>query len=276
MVFPEAPGLTVSESSLSPYNGPTSFGAGSSGTYNFSNCLVTRPIRIDPSSTVRITFTNCKIAVSNSDAGYGMIGKGGTLTFIHCLIDGTEYGDYTFPLILEGPGTQTVRFTEFVGNTDNVRSGSGFDFQWNYIHDPKRSTATGGAHSDGIEVYYGGGQKTIAHNYISMDGAEGGTSSVNLTADFGTIDGVTISDNNFLPGGGYSLYVRTDGYCGCGTIRNVSVSGNRWFASSNLRWGGFYGVWSINDQSAIANWSGNILFRTNGVTVPVTLSSTQP
>ena len=125
-------------------------------------------------------------------------------------------------------------------------------------------------------MYYGGGPKLIANNYISIEGSEGGTSSINLTADFGTIDGVTITDNNFLPGGGYALYVRTDGYCGCGTIRNVRVTGNRWIASNGNRWGGFYGAWSINTPSSITSWSGNTLTRTTGQVVPVTQTNTQP
>ena len=274
MVFPEKPGLTVPESSLTPYNGPTTFP--STGDYAFSNCLVTRQLRIPVGATTRVSFTNCKIAVNNSDAGYGMIGKGGTLTFNHVLVDGSAYGDYTFPLILEGPGVQSVRYSEFVGNTDNVRSGSAFDFQWNWIHGAKARSASGSAHSDGIEVYYGGGPKLIANNYIDVAGAEGGTSSLNLTSDFGTIDGVTISGNTFMPGGGYALYVRTDGYCGCGTIRNVSVTNNRWIASSGNRWGGYYGAWSINTPSSITSWSGNTLTRTTGQVVPVTQTNTQP
>ena len=275
--FLELPGLTVPESSLIAFStlpgAKTHYTTADNGhSLSFSNCLITQQIIIDPLSTVTLTFTNCKILVNVSDLSYGMIGKGGTLNFIHCLIDGSAEPDQDWPLILEGPAA-TVKFSEFVHNTDNARLDTAVDFEWNYIHDFKTVTTSGAGHSDGVEVYFGG-NSTIAHNVISLGDAEGGTGNVNVTNDFGRIANIVIDDNVFMPGGSASVYVRSDGACKCGAIKNVQVTNNRWYASTTYKWGGFYLAWSINNSTSITGWSGNTLTRADGVTV-VTVDSTQ-
>ena len=288
MTFPEKPGLTASESQLTPYSGPTSFRAGSTGSYRFENCLVTKAIRVAPKSHVKLSFTNCKFVVASANSTWGMVGKGGELRFLHCLFDGTAFDESTYPVIIEGGGS--VKFSEFTGNTDNVRLASHTRFEWNYIHNSKSKTVSGESHSDGVEIYYGArsGRDASAlpptkphvfvqHNYIDLQGAEGATGAVNITSDFGPIDGVRVHDNTFMPAGSYSLYVRSDGYCDCGTAHDVDVTGNRWYGSADSPWGGWYGLWAIDDMSAIRLWSENTLTELDAPgQVPVTLDETQP
>ncbi len=84
-------------------------------------------------------------------------------------------------------------------------------------------------------------------------------------------------DNTFMPAGSYSLYVRSDGYCDCGTAHDVDVTGNRWYGSADSPWGGWYGLWAIDDMSAIRLWSENTLTELDAPgQVPVTLDETQP
>lgn len=277
MVFPEKPGLTVPETSLTPYTGPSTV----SGAWTQSNCLVTRQIRV--TTTGNLKLTNCLIRVNVFDAGYGMIGRNGNIECTHCVFDGTGFNDVAFPIIIQNSGL--VRYSEFKGNTDNARFvGDGLQrFEWNWVHAGKPKTVTGGAHSDGIEVYYAsptGGAPSplvyISNNFFDIAGAEGENSSVNVTADFGDVKNVRIEGNTFKAAGGYALYVRSDGYCACGRASNVQVVNNRWFADADNRWGGYYGAWSINQKSDVSVWTGNTLTRFNGQTITLTLVETQP
>jgi hypothetical protein len=237
---------------------------------------------------VKLTFTNCKIVVDTDDAGYGMIGKGGYLVFEHCLVDGSSFNDVTFPLIIEGGGS--VTFCEFRGNTDNARLSSNTSFRWNYIHTPKTNSANP-AHADGIEIYYGAREAdsqgrpapaapaphiVVENNYIDVGGAAGENASLNITSDFGPVDGVLVRGNTFLPGGNYAFYVRSDGYCGCGTASNVQVHNNRWFGDAHNVWGGYYGTHSVNLMSSVTAWSGNTLTKLNQDAIPLTLAESQP
>jgi hypothetical protein len=278
MTFPEKPGLTVPVSSLTAYTGPSSF---SSGTWSFSNCLVTSQIRVNAGANV--TFTNCKFVVNVADSGYGMLGKAGYITCIHCLFDGTSFGNYTFGIIAEGGGL--IRYGEFVGLSDNIRLGSRTTVEWNWIHAPKTSTAEP-AHGDGLEVYYGarpagwvGPHIIVANNYFDIYGVAGENSSLNVTNDFGPIDGVRIEGNTFMPGGNYSLYLRGDGYCSCGgPLQNIEVVNNRWFSRPDRPYGGLYGTRSYvaSRDGNVTNWSGNTFTGLNGNTIPLTIDNYQP
>jgi hypothetical protein len=282
MVFPEKPGLRTPISDLTPYTGPTNV----TGTTTASNCVITQQIQVAASGD--LTLDNCWIKVNVADAGYGMIGKAGRITITHSLIDGTGFQGYTFPLILEGGGR--VAFSEFIGNTDNMRMSSSDTFEWNWIHQPKTLAQCGtntdckAAHSDGVEVYYGarpagvtGPHIFVENNYIDIGGAAGENSSVNVTNDFGPIDGVRVKGNTFMPGGGYSLYLRGDGYCACGgPLQNIEIQNNRWFNNSVSLYGGYYGTRSYTPEAGVTDWSGNTFTRYTGETIALTLANYQP
>ncbi|MGI8685673.1 MAG: DUF4082 domain-containing protein [Acidimicrobiales bacterium] len=285
MAFPEKPGLTVAESSLTPYTGPRQF---NSGTHSFSNCLVTGSrLYLPEGSTANVSFKNCKFRISDTQM---VLGQGGRLNIEHSLFDGALTGDEP-ALVMEGGGV--VRFSEFVNDTDHIRLGSNGTAEWNWIHQPMTRTSSGAAHADGIEVYYAarengapatGPHVFVRNNYIAIEGAEGANSSVNITNDFGTVDGVRVEGNTFMNGGGYSLFIRGDGYCGCGgNNRNIEVVNNRWFGVDPSTvpdggggwWGGYYGTHSYQPGVGITQWSGNVLNR-NGAPTTISVESAQP
>jgi hypothetical protein len=264
LVFPEKPGLTVSESSLKPYTGPKEFRGG--GTYVFENCYVTDTIRMYSSATANVTFRNCKFTV---DSWWGILAEGGTILVEHSLFDGTGVQDENFPLAMDG-AHGTVRYSEFRNNTDNIRLGGNTLAEWNYIHAGKAHSGTGNAHSDGIEIYNArrssgvtGPHTIVRNNYIDIKGSEGATGCVNITTDFGPVDGVRVEGNVFMPGGTYSLYVRLQ--TTSGPIKNVEVVNNRWFASTTgSRSSGMYGTHSVDPESSISQWSGNTITNLDG------------
>lgn len=265
MMFPEKPGLTVPKTSLTPYEGPTTV----TGTYSQSNCIVSRQIRVNAGG--HLSLTNCWIKVNVSDAGYGMIGKAGRIDLKHVLIDGSSYGDYTFPVIVEGGGS--ITYSEFVGNTDNARLSSNTRFEWNYVHDAKTRTSSGISHSDGIEVYYGaredgapatGPHIFIRNNYLEPTGAEGESGVINITNDFGPIDGVLVEGNTIMQFN-MGLYLRGDGYCGCGgALKNIQVVNNRFFGKHEFYSTGYNSVVSYQPETGVTQWSGNTFIGPSG------------
>lgn len=265
-IFPSRPGLTTPASSLTPYSGPTTV----TGSYSQANCVVTKQIRVNAGGS--LSLNNCWIKVNVADSGYGMIGKSGRININHSLIDGSAFNNYTFPLILEGGGV--VSYNEFIGNTDNVRLSSNTTFEWNYIHNPKRSSG-GDAHSDGVELYYGARQSGspaigphifVRNNYIDINGSVGTSGGINVTNDFGPIDGVRIEGNTIMPGN-IDLYLRGDGYCGCGgNLKDIEVINNRFVADHEFYPGGYNQVVSYQPEAGVTIWQGNTFIGPSGTT----------
>jgi len=268
MTFPEKPGLTGPESDLVPYNGPRTF---LYGIHHFENCLVTGArLQLPENSTATVTFHNCKFL---GDDYMSLQVLGGRIEVDHSLFDGSNGGAQ--PVLMIEAGGGSVRFNEFVNDTDYIRLGSDVTVEWNYLHQALKSTATADAHSDGIEVY-GGGKLVISNNYIDIVGAEGQTGAINLTNDFSTIDGVRV-EGNTLMGGTYSLYIRGDGNCHCGgDNRNIEVIDNRWIGTSTNRFGGIYGTHSYEPPVGVTNWAGNTLLDGNGRSVAIPVDNPQP
>ncbi|MFC7484061.1 hypothetical protein ACFQX7_34075 [Luedemannella flava] len=232
---------------------------------------MTTPIRVRAGG--RLSLTNCWIRVNVTDDGVGMIGKAGRVELTHVVVDGSGFAGAPVGVTLAGGGR--VAFSEFVGTTQNVRVERGAaTIEWNYVHDAKARTISGDAHSYGFTVS-AGGPVTIAHNWVDMSRAEGIGTGISVVSDTGPIDGVRIEGNTLLPGGSYSLYVRTDGYCRCGGVANVRVLDNHWYADATHPWAGRYGVHAVNDDDSVTAWSGNVLTR-DSATVPVTFGDTRP
>jgi hypothetical protein len=204
-----------------------------------------------------------------------MIGKSGYIDINHSLIDGTKFNDYTFPLIMEGGGR--VTYSEFIGGTDNVRLSSNTLFEWNYIHQPK-TTPANGAHSDGIEIYSGARKQSetatatgpniaVLNNYIDIGGAIGASGGINVTNDFGPIDGVRIEGNTIMPGN-IDLYLRGDGYCGCGgNLENIEVVNNRFVAPHEFYPTGYNQVVSYRPETGVTLWKDNSFIGPNGAPI---------
>ena len=277
MTFPERPGLTSAASSLTAYTGPTQL---TSGSYLIENKLVTKQIELPRGSTATLTLRNVKFRAA---ATYQVIARGGTVHADHLFVDGALNSNEP-AIVIEGGGW--IRYSDLINVANPIRLGSNGHAEWNYLHAFPTTTAEGGAHSDGIEIYYGAREKgapaTGPHifalnNYIDMGKAEGANSSINVTNDFGPVDGVRIEGNTMLAGGNYALYLRSDGYCGCGgNNRDIEVVNNRWFADAANRWGGYYGTHSYQPAVGVTVWSGNTLTRTSGQVVSISLGNAQP
>ena len=112
--------------------------------------------------------------------------------------------------------------------------------QDNYIHDMQ---ASGAPHYDGIEIN-GGGDVTIRHNTVINDFTY--VSAVMINNDFEPVWNVVV-DNNYLAGGGYTVY--SDGRFDGGAITGVSFTNN---LIGKGTWG-YAGFWNSSPA-----WSGNI------------------
>jgi hypothetical protein len=96
---------------------------------------------------------------------------------------------------------------------------------------------------------------TILNNYIQTD-------AVGLFQDFSTVSNVTINDN-FLAGGGYTIYGGTGSY---GQTSNIHVTNNT-ISTMYYPHGGYYGPATAFDSTAPGNtWSGNTY--STGKTIP--------
>jgi hypothetical protein len=130
--------------------------------------------------------------------------------------------------------------------------------QANYIDRLKGNQA--GAHYDGIEIYDGGNSKYWGNNILMTD-ANGNwlteTGALNLTAWNTNIDNVEMN-GNWLGGGSYTLYVdEQNGF----QATNVKITNNRFYRNT-AEWG----THSIDDDSSVILWSGNV-YDDNGQTI---------
>jgi hypothetical protein len=133
--------------------------------------------------------------------------------------------------------------------------------QGNYIHDPGYIA---GDHTNGIVTNGGTQAMTINDNTvfnslgqtdaISLDAAAGGVAVANKTVE-----------NNFLAGGGYSIY-GGDGPSSNPTS-NIVITGNR-FGQVYFAKGGQFGAVAYYDHTGAGNsWTGNI-WDTTGQAIP--------
>jgi len=193
-------------------------------TFFFRNCLINGPtggpaVQVDTASTVRLYFTNCQVNVNAvyangaSLAGYGTIGNGGSLHFIHdlftpgpnlCATSASADGCHTYGVMFEPSGStdNQVLYSEFNGLSDNIRADAPVDVEWNYLHD-NYCFPPSCQHSDAIESYYGGANSVqhpvkIANNYFSGLGWDS-SAGLNLTDDFGANGNVIFTQNKILP-----------------------------------------------------------------------------
>src|SRR5580693_3581137 len=133
--------------------------------------------------------------------------------------------------------------------------------QGNYIHDPGYIA---GDHTNGIVTNGGTAPMTINDNTVFN--SLGQTDAISLDASTG---GVAVAnktiENNFLAGGGYSIY----GGDGPSTnpTSNIVITGNR-FGQMYYAKGGQFGAVAYYDHTGSGNsWTGNI-WDTTGQAIP--------
>jgi parallel beta-helix repeat protein len=182
------------------------------------NCKITSGawavVNITSGST-GVVIENCEINGLNAEGVRGISGQG---TFLRNNIHNTEDGIYL--------------------------TGSNTLIQDNYIHDLQSNWS--GPHYDGIATDGGVSNIVIRHNTVIN--SHGQTSALMLSNYFGSVSNVIV-DNNWLEGGGYTVY--SDGQFSGGTISGVSFTNNYLVK-------GAYGYSSIRNNSPV--WEGNIQY----------------
>jgi hypothetical protein len=138
-------------------------------------------------------------------------------------------------------------------------TGTGIQLYWglvedNYIHDMAYKTDE---HVNGFTSNSSTGPLMIRRNRI--ENQVGQTDAIGLFEDFGVQRDVTI-DNNFLAGGGYTLYAGQN--TGGIPTYNIVVTNNR-FSRKFFPNGGFYGAYTAFCRTCPGNaWSGNVWHET--------------
>ncbi|MGO4706494.1 right-handed parallel beta-helix repeat-containing protein [Microvirga sp. 2MCAF38] len=182
-----------------------------------------------------VTLQNSRIAAANWTV-IDIRGSGATIQ--NCEIDG---------LAAEGVRGISGAGTFLRNNIHNVEdgiyvAGSQTLIQDNYIHDLKSDWS--GPHYDGIQIDGNVSNVTIRHNTVIND--HDNTSAIMIDNYFGPITNITV-DNNYLSGGGYTIY--SDGQFTGGAVTGVSFTNNY---VGKGRWGSF----SINKNTP--HMAGNV------------------
>ena len=148
------------------------------------------------------------------------------------------YGDATGTVVQNDNITKTSTAVQiYAGTIEN-----------NYIHEPGMAT---GDHINGVTTNGDDQPLLIQHNTILNNFAQ--TDAIGLFQDFSTVSNVTINDN-FLAGGGYTIYGGTGTY---GQTSNIVVTNNT-ISTMYYPQGGYYGPVAAFDSTAPGNvWSGN-------------------
>ena len=224
----------------------------------------------------QITITSDNFVLKGVDfRGYHVVVRANNVTIDGCLADSDGYFTIQQPVGFNG---LTVENSTFIGtkgtaeNDDfvfsdgvanihnNVFLYAGIDTIWisggsvdhNYIGP---GGYTPGGHADGITVAMTRGTPvTIQNNYIDWSGLPdarvGLNNAINITAEGGNINNVTVS-NNVLLGGGYTVLVASQPY----SLSNVKVINNQigdWY------WGP---LWQGQPQPYLT-FAGNLNFDT--------------
>ena len=161
-----------------------------------------------------VTLVNCRV----TDGNFAVVNiKGRGATVQNCEINGTGTGDNSTGI--NGAGTFIRNNIYNVENGINV-TGS-VTIKDNYIHDLK---AASDPHYDGIQIDGGSSNSIISHNTVIN--AHDQTSAVMMDNYFGGLSNTTV-DNNYLVGGGYTVYLDTRFNGGTVNEASIKISNNK-------------------------------------------------
>ncbi|GAA0924840.1 DUF4082 domain-containing protein [Nonomuraea longicatena] len=200
-----------------------------------------------------VTFRNCRIITK----GYWAIKLRpgfSNLTVENCEIASNRKDKLDIGIWNGGNGQMTVRRND-IHSTSNaaIMAASGL-IEDNYIHDLWQ--AEPGDHTDGIQTNGNSGPNKLVIKHNTVLNPERQTSAIILSAVFGPIHDVTVTDN-LLAGGGYCIYggAKHNGhpYSPYNVVIKDNVFSKRLFGRC-----GFYGPTAYFDSAASGNvWSGN-------------------
>ncbi len=156
-----------------------------------------------------------------------------------------------------GDATGTVITGDNIAKTSTAIQVYAGTIENNYIHNPGMTT---GDHINGVTTNGDDQPLLIQHNTILNNYAQ--TDAIGLFQDFSPVSNVTIN-NNFLAGGGYTIYGGTGTY---GPTSNIVITGNT-ISTMYHPTGGYYGPATAYNPADPGNtWSGNTY--TTGKTIP--------
>ena len=194
-----------------------------------------------------VTFKNC---VFQNFSNYGIISENSDNTHVEfCEFDGTG-SSRTYAMALGG-GTSSIISCDIHGMVIAIGVWGTVNISDNYIHDLAEASSDPDArHFDGINLFAGGNGTVIDHNTIAMPGTNtgGGTAAVFISAQFGNINDVTVSNNLLYGGASYTVYVEetrgyqitnvslTDNYVEKGQYGYYNIVGNTPVMSGNVTW----------------------------------------
>ncbi len=189
---------------------------------------------LTPSGSVTITTDNTIFELKNVSGSIKV--QANNVTIRKCKVTGGIYGidctaQYPGALIEDCTvlsssskticgGNMTVRRCDISDSPDGVYHYSNTTIEDCWIHDLYEGEST---HNDGIQCQ-SGSNLVARHNSIQAL-YQTQTSAILYHTNFGPVDDVLI-ENNFLSGGGYTIYL-TDKGTGYGPPTNVTVKDNR-------------------------------------------------
>lgn len=192
------------------------------------NVVITHP---------NVTLKNCKITASSFYSVQIKQGVAGAIVQ-DCEING---GGAEGCSGIAGCGKFYRNKITKVENGFSIQGSLEFEVIDNYVFD---MYSVGSPHYDAIQIDGGNKNGIVRHN--SFINHYGQTAAVMIDNYFGPIDNIKV-DNNFLYGGGYTVYC--DGQFSGGTISNVSFTNNVFGGSPQ------YGLRAFTKTNPI--WTGN-------------------
>jgi hypothetical protein len=118
-------------------------------------------------------------------------------------------------------GTWVARRVDVSGCADGVKMAGGQQLLDSYVHDLRVGPTT---HNDAVQVT-DGADSTISGNRLI---APTQNAAIMMSSNFGPVDGWVIS-GNWLEGGGYTVYVRDQGF---GVPTEITLADNHWVTDS--------------------------------------------
>lgn len=202
-----------------------------------------------------VTIQNCKISEANGD--FGVSARHTTNTTVkNCMISGTNATSGRLSVAIKSIYGDDVNLRSLANNISYVSTGIQYCqglIQDNYIHDLGFQN---GDHLNGTTSNSGCDQLTIKHNTIFNSFDQ--TDAISLFQDFGRATNSLVT-NNYLAGGGYSIYGGGGSY---GTATNIQITNNR-ISDHYYANGGYWGWLAHYDNGGSGNvCSGNILEHT--------------
>jgi hypothetical protein len=163
-----------------------------------------------------VVIKNCKI--HGNGTGNGVEVNSGNVTVqdteIYNFENGIAYTDWT-----------ALRVNIHSTTGDGVKIGSNTLLQDSWLHD---FTPGSGSHTDGAQMQDGSVNVVIRHNTITIPYNGPGNGAIYIQPIFGpSTNGPVMIEDNYLSGGGFTVYIIGGANAGGYTVSNITVRNNK-------------------------------------------------